>query len=349
MYLPTEKKFYFMEMNTRIQVEHPVSGHQGGIQFIQTQFDLAEGKCLKSQEQLDSEERGGHTMEARMCFERFLPETERAAFRQAMGVDVVTMPESGRPIDALELPSGRDITVYMDDRLNTGDRDETGKMPNKQYDSMVIQIVVRGRNREAARKKLITAVDTLHVSGPQTNKAFVLRLLRHPLFIQGGATSDMNIVQEAMDAILAQSEAFYRRYAQEQRIEAENKRMAALVMAVRNGDIVLSEACAQWDLPLFFSIHLGLLKPTHAQIHTLLERLGLMSDDLWRDERREWVRFPLQLLVYDILETFRLFGVRSEPCRGDAPEGARFSVPTVIKPLFCGYLHVYGGVSCMEQ
>ena len=349
MYIPTEKKFYFLEVNTRIQVEHPVSGHQGGVQFIQTQMDIAEGKQLKSQKQLDSEERGGHTMEARICFERFLPENERNAFRKAMGVDIVTMPESGKPIHRLELPSGKNITVYMDNRLDSGGQGQMGKMPNKQYDSMVIQVVARGHDREDARQRLVTAVETLNVSGPQTNKAFVLMILKHPLFIKGEVTSDMSVVKEAMATILAKSEAMYTSQAQERVYQNKEKRMTDFFKAIQQKEMSLPEAFEKLDMHYALSCYLGLLKPTNTQVKKLLNALGLSPDALWKEKERAFVRFPLQILVYDILDTFGAFGVRPEPYGYENPSDARFSVPHIIKPLFCGYLQKYASVACVEN
>ena len=341
MYVPTEKKFYFLEVNTRIQVEHPVSGHQGGIQFIQTQFDIAEGKRLKSQEQLDAEERGGHTMEARICFERFLPEAERNAFRKAMGVDIVTMTESGKPIHILETPSGKGITIYMDNRLDTGDGEQAGGMPNKQYDSMVMQVVARGRHREKARQRLLRAVETLRVSGPQTNQMFVIKLLKHPLFIQGETTSDMQVVNDAMTATLEESERYHQQKGREEQT-------ANLFAAIREKERSLPEAFDKLDLQHVIPFYLGHLKPTNAKIERLLGNLGLSPEELKQEENRVIVHFPLQLLVHDILDTFNTFGVRMEH-HDYGHSDVKFSVPHRIKPLFCDYLQRYGNVTCVEH
>ncbi|MEO5363470.1 MAG: hypothetical protein H7838_07585 [Magnetococcus sp. DMHC-8] len=344
MYLPTAKRFYFLEVNTRIQVEHPVSGHQGGIQFIQTQWDIAEGKRLKSQEQLDAEGRGGHTMEARICFERFLSTAEREAFKKTMGVDIVTVPESGQPIHALELPAGRDITVYMDQRLQGGHGRQVVHMPNKQYDSMVIQLVARGVDREAARRRLISAVETLQVTGLQTNQAFVLALLRHPLFVRGEVTSDQPVVQEAMALTLERSEVEHQRRARAKRHQQTEEQTRQLLQAVRDRQLALPEVFARLDLPHLLSTRLGLLKPTTREIRQLLDHLGLSADELGRETDRVRLLCPLHTLLHDLLDTFGSFGVHPEPhLPGQA--GACFSVPRRIHPLFCGYLQQYAGLS----
>ena len=343
MYLPQEKKFFFLEVNTRIQVEHPVSGHQGGIQFIQTQFDIAEGRRLKSQEQLDAENRGGHTMEARICFERFLPEREREAFRKAMGVDIVTMPESGKSIHKLELPSGRDITVYMDNRMDTGAHGYGARMPNKQYDSMVIQLVVRGSTRERARRRLMTAVETLKVTGLNTNQELVLMLLKHPLFIRGEATSDKSIVTDAITSILEKLETRLEEEAKEACDRQKEERMRDLFREIQAGEMALSDAWASMDITYVLSSHLGLLKPTQTQIAQLLGIFGLSPNALQREENRVVLHFPLSVLVGDILDTFGCFGVHLDAQNTDHSD-ARFSVPNTIKPLFIGYLQCYGGV-----
>ncbi|MEO5349746.1 MAG: hypothetical protein H7836_08880 [Magnetococcus sp. YQC-3] len=339
MYLPKEHRFYFLEVNTRIQVEHPVSGHQGGIQFIQTQWDIAEGKLLKSQEQLDEENRGGHTMEARICFERFLSAAEREAFKKGMGVDVVTVPEAGQPIHALELPAGRHITVYMDNRLDEGDGHQVGCLPKKQYDSMVMQVVARGVDRDAARRNLITAVTTLRVSGPQTNREFVLALLRHPLFIRGEVTSDMPVVQEAMTHILQQSEVANQRRERERQQQKREERTRELLDAMQQQQLSLPDGLAQLDLPHLFATRLDLLKPTTRQIRALFHSLGLSPDLLHEETERVVLHWPLHLLLHDLLDTFSTFGVQVE-WQYPLP---RFSVPRSIEPLFRGYLQHYAG------
>ncbi|MBF0462053.1 MAG: hypothetical protein HQL87_11700 [Magnetococcales bacterium] len=348
MYLPKEKRFYFLEVNTRIQVEHPVSGHQGGIQFVQTQFDIAEGKRLKSQEQLDAEERGGHTMEARICFERFLSSAERDAFKKTMGVDIVTVPEAGLPIQTLKLPAGRDVTVYMDNRLDAGDGQHTVRMPNKQYDSMVIQVVARGRNRDAARRRLITAVEALQVTGLQTNREFVLELLRHPLFIRGEATSDMPVVRDAMACIQRLSEINNYRQEQVKRYQKRQQQTQERLLAIRQQELALPEAFAQLDLPHLLSTHLGLLKPTVRQIKQLLGHLGLSPQALYQERHRTTVHWPLGILAYDLFDTFSAFGVHLEP-RHPAHADTQLSVPWRIQPLFCAYLQQYAGVVSTEQ
>ncbi|MBF0161364.1 MAG: hypothetical protein HQL88_03660 [Magnetococcales bacterium] len=340
MYLPTEKKFYFLEVNTRIQVEHPVSGHQGGIQFIQTQWDIAEGKRLKSQKQLDAEERGGHTMEARICFERFLSVDERTAFKKTMGVDIVSMPESGQPIRSLTLPAGRHITVYMDQRLDGGDGRRVVHMPRKQYDSMVMQVVSRGRDRQEARRHLITALEALQVEGLQTNREFVLILLRDARFIKGAVTSDMPIVQEAMERILQQVEVAH--HAQQR--QKRRQQTDALLLAVQRQEVPLAAAWGQWDLPHLLASQLGPLKPTIRQIQALLQRLGLSPEALQQQAKRTVIcRGALDVLLHDLLDTLPAFAVQWQNHPAHAPE-LHFFVPHIIEPLFICYIQRYGGV-----
>ncbi|MEO5341389.1 MAG: hypothetical protein H7837_12880 [Magnetococcus sp. MYC-9] len=340
MYLPREERFYFLEVNTRIQVEHPVSGHQGGIQFIQTQWDIAEGRRLKSQRQLDAEQRGGHTMEARVCFERFLSADEREAFKKTMGVDIVTVPESGQPIHTLELPAGRGITVYMDQRLNGGEGESGCRMPRKQYDSMVMQVVVRGSSRDAARRRLIQAMERLRVTGLQTNQAFVLALLRHPLFIRGEVTSDMPVVQQAMEGVLQHSEAAHQRRAQAQQQEKRRQQSQTALQALQQHRLALADAWPQLDLPHLLTSHLGPLKPTTRQIQRLLQALGLSSQGLRNASERTLLQGPWNILLHDLLDTLATFGVYLEPCHAHHPEVV-LSVPCSVKPLFVCYLQQY--------
>jgi len=146
-----EEEFYFMEMNTRIQVEHPVTELLTGTDLVREQIAIAEGKAISfSQKDLFME---GHALEVRLYAEDpmqgFLPSTGR--------------------LEACEFPSDPDI------RIDGGF--QAGNTVEPWYDPMLAKLVVKGRNREETRKKMIQALKGTHLVGPTTNRDFLVTLL----------------------------------------------------------------------------------------------------------------------------------------------------------------------------
>ncbi|KAI8827234.1 carbamoyl-phosphate synthase L chain, ATP binding domain-containing protein [Fimicolochytrium jonesii] len=153
-----DQKFYFMEMNTRLQVEHPVTEMVTNTDLVEWQLEVAAGNLLpKFQEDL---ELVGHAFEARIYAENpnkgFLPDTGRLTFMK-------TPEESER----LRVETG----VRMGDEVSV------------HYDPMISKLVVSGRNRDEALKSLRTALEQFHVSGLHTNIDFLKSLATHPSFI----------------------------------------------------------------------------------------------------------------------------------------------------------------------
>jgi geranyl-CoA carboxylase alpha subunit len=159
--LDRDGKFYFMEMNTRLQVEHPVTEAITGLDLVELQLRAAVGEKLPLA-QSDVVFRG-HAIEARLCAEDvtqgFMPQSGRVALWRA--------PEGLRVEHALE--SGGEISPY--------------------YDSMIVKLVSSGRTREEARRKLVSGLDELVALGPRTNQNFLIRCLEHEVFVDGGATT----------------------------------------------------------------------------------------------------------------------------------------------------------------
>jgi len=152
-----EQHFYFMEMNTRIQVEHPATELLTGKDLVKEQIRIAEGKALSfSQSDLSME---GHALEVRLYAEDpvqgFLPSTGR--------------------LEACEFPMDRDI------RIDGGYR--AGNLVEPWYDPMLAKLVVKGRDREEARKNMIQALEKTHLVGPFTNRDFLIALLRSDPYI----------------------------------------------------------------------------------------------------------------------------------------------------------------------
>ena len=149
--------FYFMEMNTRVQVEHPVTEMVTGVDIIKEQIKIASGEKLSfTQKDIKF---NGHSMEARINAE--IPEKN-------------FMPCPGT-ITELHLPGGNGIRV--DTAIYSG-----YTVPPT-YDSMLAKVIVHGKNREESIAKLKSAVAEFVVDGIQTNSDFILKILSNKNFI----------------------------------------------------------------------------------------------------------------------------------------------------------------------
>lgn len=150
-------EFYFMEANTRIQVEHPITEMVTGIDLVKEQIKMSAGEKLK----LNSEPvPRGHSTECRICAED--PET--------------FTPSPGR-IDFLYLPSGFGIRV--ESAIYTG-----YEIP-PYYDSLIAKIIVHAPTRIEAIRKMKSALRSTIIVGVKTNIPLHLRILEHPSFIKG--------------------------------------------------------------------------------------------------------------------------------------------------------------------
>lgn len=159
--LDADGNFYFMEMNTRLQVEHPVTEMITGLDLVELQLRVAAGEALPlTQEDISLR---GHSIEVRLCAEDpvagFMPQSGNFAIWEP--ADFVRV-EHG-------LRSGSDIPPY--------------------YDSMVAKLIATGPSREDARRKLLAALDQTVAIGVRTNKDFLGDCLAHPTFVAGQATT----------------------------------------------------------------------------------------------------------------------------------------------------------------
>lgn len=153
--------FYFMEMNTRLQVEHPVTEAITRLDLVELQLRVAAGQPLPLTQ--DDVQLTGHAIEVRLC-----AEDPQAGF----------MPQSGRM--ALWHPSGG---LRVDHALRSG-----AEVP-PYYDSMVAKLIAHGTTRDEALSKLQAGLQDTVALGLRTNKAFLSDCLSHPVFAAGGATT----------------------------------------------------------------------------------------------------------------------------------------------------------------
>jgi propionyl-CoA carboxylase alpha chain len=156
-----DKSFYFLEMNTRLQVEHPVTEFITGIDLVELMIRVAAGERLPLTQQ--EVKREGWAMECRINAEdplrNFLPSSGRL-------VKFMPPPETAGQVRV-------DTGVY-----------EGGEV-SMYYDSMIAKLICHGKDREEARKRLAAALDAFVVKGPGSNINFVSAVARHPRFASG--------------------------------------------------------------------------------------------------------------------------------------------------------------------
>ncbi len=167
-------EFYFMEMNTRLQVEHPVTEAITGLDLVELQLRVASGEPLGVEQ--EDIEFSGHAIEVRLCSEDaahdFMPQSGRMALWR--------MPEALRVEHALQ--SGCEISPF--------------------YDSMIAKLVSHGATRDEARRKLVSGLEQTAAFGVTTNQAFLAACLRHSVFASGEATTAF--IGNHRDELLAQ-------------------------------------------------------------------------------------------------------------------------------------------------
>ena len=157
--LENNKDFYFLEMNTRLQVEHPVTEMITGLDLVKEQINIARGEKLSFTQ--DDVQINGHSFEVRVYAEdpmnNFLPDIGRLnTYVRPEGMGV-------RVDDGFE--EGMDIPIY--------------------YDPMISKLITHGKDREEARQRMIRAIDDYHISGLETTMSFCKFAMQHENFISG--------------------------------------------------------------------------------------------------------------------------------------------------------------------
>lgn len=158
-----EQNFYFLEMNTRLQVEHPVTEEITGLDLVEQQLQIAAGQPLNfSQEEVKRE---GHAIEVRIYAE-----------------DPKTFFPSPGKITKLELPNGPGV------RHELAIHGQSVVTPF--YDPMIAKLVVKGGNREEAINRLQAALADYHIEGIKTNIPMLQEVVAHSAFHSGDTTTD---------------------------------------------------------------------------------------------------------------------------------------------------------------
>ncbi|WP_333825020.1 acetyl/propionyl/methylcrotonyl-CoA carboxylase subunit alpha [Pinisolibacter sp.] len=161
----TSGEHFFLEMNTRLQVEHPVTEMVTGLDLVEWQLRIAAGEPLPLAQ--DEIRLTGHAIEARLAAER---------------------PQEGYA------PASGTIALWREPRGAGGRVDagvETGSRVGVFYDSMIAKVIAHGATREEAVKKLARALDETAVLGLSTNRAFLADIVATPAFAEGAATTSL--------------------------------------------------------------------------------------------------------------------------------------------------------------
>ena len=153
--LDAEGRFYFLEVNTRLQVEHPITEETCGVDLVAWQVRVARGEELLSQADIQP---SGHAIECRIYAEDpangFLPGTGTLALFESSGA-----------------------------RLDSGV--EAGSVIGVHYDPMLAKLIVRGADRPDALRQMRAALRRLRIAGVTTNQAFLAAIIAHPAFVTG--------------------------------------------------------------------------------------------------------------------------------------------------------------------
>jgi propionyl-CoA carboxylase alpha chain len=168
-------QFFFLEFNTRLQVEHPVTECVHRLDLVALQLDIAQGAALPPCPPAPA----GHAIEARLY-----AEDPADAYRPATG-----------PVRALDVPGA--VTRFGPPaagaarglRLDSGV--EAGSEVGPHYDPMVAKLIAWAPDRIAAARLLATALDRARIHGPATNRALLASVLRHPAFLAGQADTSL--------------------------------------------------------------------------------------------------------------------------------------------------------------
>ena len=192
--LGDDRAYYFLEMNTRLQVEHPVTEMVTGLDLVALQLLVAAGGPLPDQALRPT--LSGHAIEARLYAEDvaagYLPQIGRVDAIQIAGAEPFAAP-SGRELAPAPL------------RLDSGIADGVAVSPH--YDPMLAKVISWGPTRGEAAAKLADALERSRLHGLTTNRDFLARILRHPAYLAGETDTAFLARHDGLDQPLADAAA----------------------------------------------------------------------------------------------------------------------------------------------
>ena len=203
-------EFWFLEVNTRLQVEHPVTEEVTGKDLVYEQLRISRGETLGYTQ--DDITWNGSSIEARLYAEdpakNFLPAT-------------------GTLI-------AYEVDTNIDARWDTGV--EQGSIIGTDFDPMLAKVIAKGKNRTDAANKLALALQSLHIGGVTTNRDFLVECLRSPHFHKGNTTSDfIDIAKPKKSKELSKSQLEVAAIAAALWIQGENRENATLLKEIQSG------------------------------------------------------------------------------------------------------------------
>jgi propionyl-CoA carboxylase alpha chain len=170
-----EGQFFFLEFNTRLQVEHPVTECVHGLDLVALQLDIAQGMALPPRPPPPA----GYAIEARLYAEDpadgYRPASGPVHALDVPGVDTRFAPPAGRAAYGLRLDSGV----------------EAGSEVSPHYDPMLAKLIAWAPARLTAARMLASALDRAWIHGPATNRSLLASVLRHPVFLAGQADTSL--------------------------------------------------------------------------------------------------------------------------------------------------------------
>jgi propionyl-CoA carboxylase alpha chain len=204
------REFFFLEVNTRLQVEHPVTEEVTGIDLVREQLRVAAGDALGYGQ--DAISFDGHAIEARLY-----AEDPAAGFLPAAGTLAAFTPAAA---PAVRWESGV----------------ESGSVVGVDFDPMLAKVVVHAPTRAEAAARLALALERLHLGGVVTNRDLLAAILRHPAFLAGDTTTDF-IDRAAPATTLVSPEGELQRCATLAALwlQGENRAHAAVLAEVPSG------------------------------------------------------------------------------------------------------------------
>ena len=169
LYDPGRDRFYFLEMNTRLQVEHPVTEAVTGVDLVALQIAVAEGRSREEIEARIGPGRGGHAVEVRLY-----AEDPSAGYQ----------PQSGR-LARFEIPG---VVAHLDNPTLPGIRLDSGVGAGDEigtfYDAMIAKVISWAPTRDEALRRIAAALERAEIHGLRTNRDLLVNLLRDPVLLE---------------------------------------------------------------------------------------------------------------------------------------------------------------------